>query len=243
MDGAANSNAAAVIVAHGAPSEPLPQEAAMAELAASVGALLPGWTLRGATLAAAGSLEAALAGLAAPFIYPFFMAEGYFTGRALPKRLSGQGAQLPPFGTEPDLTGLMRDAALTGAAAAGLDPGSAVLLLAAHGSQVSASSKQTALAMAARLAAVTPFAGVVTGFVEEAPYLADAARGRAGVCLPFFALRAGHVESDLPEALAAAGFRGPLLPAIGAHARVPELIARSLERARTHPGAVARPPG
>ena len=51
------------------------------------------------------------------------------------------------------------------------------------------------------------------------------------ICLPFFALRAGHVENDIPEALADAGFTGPLLPAIGEHPCVPKLIAASLAHA------------
>jgi len=51
------------------------------------------------------------------------------------------------------------------------------------------------------------------------------------VCLPFFALRAGHVSQDVPQALAQAGFRGPLLAPIGEHAGVPRVIAAGLSRA------------
>jgi sirohydrochlorin ferrochelatase len=221
----------AVIVAHGSPSDPGAQEAALMALAAEVGALLPGWTVRGATLAAERSLQAALAGLAAPLVYPFFMAEGWFTRRALPARLDGRGVQLPPFGVDPALPALAATAALDGAWTAGIAPQEATLLLAAHGSQVSTTSKDSTLAMAARLAALTPFAEVRAGFVEQAPFLAEAARGRRGLCLPFFALRAGHVASDVPEALAEAGFEGALLPAIGEHPGVPALIARALAAA------------
>jgi sirohydrochlorin ferrochelatase len=85
--------------------------------------------------------------------------------------------------------------------------------------------------MVAQMQARTRFARVVAGFVEEPPYLADAARDLGpAVCLPFFALRAGHVETDVPEALAAAAFDGPLLPEIGAHPDVPALIADALRR-------------
>jgi sirohydrochlorin ferrochelatase len=224
---------AAVIVAHGAPSDPLPQDMALAALAALVAERLPGWTLRGATLAMDGSLEAALDGLADPLVYPFFMAEGFFTGRALPGRLVRAGRpdarQMAPFGLHPDLPGLMADAAVDGARANGIDPGAAALILAAHGSQVSATSKQSTYAMADRMRALTPFRQVVVGLIEEPPLLADAARGLGpAVCLPFFALRAGHVEQDVPQALADAGFAGPLLPAIGEHARVPDLIAAAV---------------
>lgn len=233
---------AAVIVAHGSPADPEPQEAAIRALAAEVGARLPGWEVRGATLAAAGALERALDGVEAPVIYPFFMAEGWFTGRELPRRLAqaglavraetGAARQLPPFGTDPDLPALMAEVACAGARAAGLEPRSATLLLAAHGSKVSRTSKDSTLAMVAALEGLAGFGRVTCGFVEEAPFLADAARDLGpAVCLPFFALRAGHVVGDVPEALAEAGFAGPLLPEIGAHPAVADLIARTLRRA------------
>lgn len=238
----------AVIVAHGQPGDPDPQQAAIEALAARVAALLPGApeevTIRGATLAKEGALGAALAGLAAPLVYPFFMAEGYFTRRVLPARLSEIGAeigaelgaqtarQLPPFGTDPGLPALMLRAAQEGAKAAGIAPGAATLVLAVHGSQVSATSKDSGLAMADHLRRNAGFAAVTVGLIEEPPFLSDVARlpGPA-ICLPFFALRAGHVVADIPEALARAGFPGLLLPAIGEHPGVPALIAQALLRA------------
>ena len=51
------------------------------------------------------------------------------------------------------------------------------------------------------------------------------------ICLPYFASRAGHVEVDVPGALAKAGFPGPLLAPIGADAEVPGIIAAALARA------------
>ncbi len=232
MTGAATP---AVIVAHGQPGEPEPQEAALHALAARVAAGLPGATVRGATLAMPGSLEAALDGLARPLVYPFFMAEGFFTGRMLPGRLAKAGRQdarqLPPFGLDRALPALMARVALEAAGAHGIDPAAATLLLAAHGSQVSATSKDSTYAMAAQLARLTPFARIEVGLIEEPPHLAEVARGLApALCLPFFALRAGHVVGDIPEALAAAGFDGPLLPAIGEHRDVPALIAAAIRR-------------
>ena len=41
----------------------------------------------------------------------------------------------------------------------------------------------------------------------------------------------GHVEKDLPEALARAGFRGRILPPVGQDDRVPGLIAEALRQA------------
>jgi sirohydrochlorin ferrochelatase len=208
----------------------------MAALAGAVQDLTPGWTVASATLAAEGSLEAAVKDHPGALVYPFFMAEGWFTRTTLPRRLAAAGGtgfrQLPCFGHAPELPRLTARAAIDGAEAAGLDPAQTSLLLAAHGSDVSRASADGARAMAALLGRLSPFRRVVTGFVEEEPFIADVAQGLApAICLPFFALRAGHVAGDVPEALERAGFRGPLLPAIGEHAEVPQIIAAALARA------------
>ena len=226
-----------VIVAHGAPTEPAPQEAVLQALATATAAHLPqGWRLRGATLAAPGALEAALDGLRTPLIYPFFMAEGYFTGTLLPRRLMDAGAltaqQTAPLGTDPALPALMARTALEGAKRAAITPADAALLIAAHGSKVSRSSADSTHAMVAALGPLTGFGRILAGFVEEPPYLADQARELGGgICLPFFALEAGHIVSDVPEALEQAGFDGPILPPIGQHPDIPALIAAALIRA------------
>lgn len=224
----------AVIVAHGSPADPLPQEEALAALAAQVEGRLSGWTVRGATLASPGSLAQALDGLARPMIYPFFMAEGYFTGEVLPRRLREMhpdARQLPAFGSDPELPRLVSEAALAGARDAGLRPEATALLLAAHGSQVSPASRLATLKLAEILAAASPFRAVVTGFIEEAPFLTAAARGLGdAICLPLFTLNAGHVVDDVPEALAEAGFTGRVLRHIGAHRQAPGMIAAALER-------------
>ncbi|NBV62116.1 MAG: cobalamin biosynthesis protein CbiX [Rhodobacteraceae bacterium] len=219
----------ALLVAHGYPSQPGPTEAAMQRLAGAVGAYLPGWQLRGATLAAPGALEQALDGLDAPLIYPFFMAEGWFTGRELPRRLAAAGKpdlpRLRPFGTDPGLVALIAETV------AGTWPAEhPKLLLAAHGSKVSRTSRNTTLAMADALRAHGLAAQIECAFVEEAPFIADVARNlEGGTCLPFFALRAGHVTDDIPEALDEANFQGPCLAPIGEHEGVARLIARALQ--------------
>ena len=226
----------AVIVAHGAPADPLPQETAMQALARAVAVHRPGWTVRGATLAAPGALEAALAGLTAPLVYPFFMAAGWFTGTELPRRLAATGAAdtrlLPPFGTDPRMPALAARAAAEGAAATGRVPRRTTLLIAAHGSQRAPASSGAATALAATLGARGDFARVVVGFIEQAPRLVDAAQNLGpAICLPVFALRAGHVVGDVPEALREAGFDGPVLPPLGAHPDVPAVIAAALAEA------------
>lgn len=216
-----------IIVAHGSPSFPDGPESTLATLANEVRRYAPGQEVRSATLAMPGSLERALAGLERPKIYPFFMARGWFVGRELPRRLKALGAKaeiLLPFGLEPQLPAIIAQMlretfAQTGASEA---------ILAAHGSKVARNSKDTAYDMADTLREAF---GLTThvGLIEEAPYLSDVALAHPqAVCLPFFALRAGHVEGDIPQALSEASFRGTLLPAVGESSAVAELIAHSL---------------
>ena len=54
----------AILIAHGSPADPEPQERAMQALAARVRLWLPGWQIRGTTLACPGALEAATKALA-----------------------------------------------------------------------------------------------------------------------------------------------------------------------------------
>ncbi|MCZ0960489.1 CbiX/SirB N-terminal domain-containing protein [Paracoccus benzoatiresistens] len=222
----------AVIVSHGQPGDPGPQQQAIEALAARVAAEGPGCPVAGATLAMPGALAAVADDDS--LIYPMFMAEGWFTRTELPRRLAGAGAGkarvLRPFGTDPALPGLIVAQAHAAAAAEGWAPQDSTLLLSAHGSQRSQASFTITTALAESIA--PHFARVVTGFVEQEPFITDAAQGLTrAVSLPFFALRAEHVLDDLPEALDQAGFTGPRLDPIGLAPEVPALIAASIRAA------------
>lgn len=222
----------AVIVSHGQPGDPGPQQQAIEDLAARVAACDPGCPVAGATLAMPGALAAVADDDS--LIYPMFMAEGWFTRSELPRRLSQAGAGgarvLRPFGTDPALPGLIVAQAHAAAAGLGWAPGDTTLLLSAHGSQRSQASFTITNALAESIA--PHFARVVTGFVEQEPFIANAARGlERAVSLPFFALRAEHVLDDLPTALDQAGFTGPRLDPIGLAPEVPALIAASIRAA------------
>ncbi|MFK5997071.1 MAG: CbiX/SirB N-terminal domain-containing protein [Rhodobacterales bacterium] len=233
-----------LIVAHGAPSDPAPQEAALEELAGRVAKLLPNWHVRSATLAAPGALDRALGGLHAPHVYPFFMAEGWFTATHLPARLLSAGATdahlAAPFGSDTALADLVLDTALSAAASAGFTPSETNLLIAAHGGKRSGASAEATYALVREIEKRAEFCTVAAGFLEQAPYVTPVARNlcamagasaRHAVCLPVFALRAGHVAEDVPLALSEAGFDGLLLPHIGEHGSVPAMIAAALKRA------------
>lgn len=220
-----------VIVAHGAPSSPDAPEAALSALADDVRRHAPELKVRSATLAKPGALAQALEGLEAPKIYPFFMARGWFVGRELPRRLAQIGAEaeiLSPFGLDPNLPAHIAQWLSDELATTGLTQ----VILAAHGSKVARNSKDSAYDMAETLRRSFGFAELHVGLIEEAPYLADVARAHPhALCLPFFALRAGHVETDIPQALASAGFAGKLLPSVGESAHAAPIIATALRRA------------
>lgn len=223
----------AIIVAHGQPSDPGPQQKAIETLAASV-AEISGRRVIGATLAMPGALESAVSSADAALVYPMFMAEGWFTGTELPRRLKKAGADsvliLRPFGVDPGLAAMCTGQIARKAAAMGWPAAGTTVLLIAHGSQRARGSARGTEAMAARLRG--SFGRVVAGFIEEAPFLADAARdlGPRAIALPFFATRAEHVTDDIPQALKESGFAGPCLPPVGLAAEVPAMIAAALDR-------------
>lgn len=218
----------ALIVAHGQPSAPAPPEAALADLARAVSDRLPGWAVHSATLATPGRIEDEAAKLpAGAVIYPFFMANGYFVTRVLPKRLAELPCRItPPLGLDPDLPALAASFLNLEADATG------PVLLAAHGSGRGTAAAEAAEGFADALRPLLPGRDIVTGYVEQAPSIADAARGLGpgAVCLPFFAQEGDHCREDIPEALDEAGFAGTCLPPLGHAAGIPALIARALRQ-------------
>jgi sirohydrochlorin ferrochelatase len=222
----------ALIVSHGSPAHPAAQERDISALARGVSDHLPGWTVLGATLAADGALETALARLRNPLVYPFFMAPGWFTDTCLPRRIGDTAARrLPPLGLDPDLPALVQ--AEIGAALAdhGLAARDTALVVAAHGSPRHPQSGRAVRRFADALAQRTAPRRLDLGFIEEPPFLQDIAPlpGPA-LCVPFFAISAGHVEQDIPAALDHAGFAGPVLPPVIRYRYIAAFIARALRR-------------
>jgi sirohydrochlorin ferrochelatase len=225
---------AAVIVAHGSPSDPPRQEAAMAGFARAVARHRPGLRVASATLADPAALPRALAAAGdGAVVYPMFMSDGWFVSDLLPKRLAKAGAAgvgiLPPFGLDPDLPAFCAARLAEAARSGGLDPAAATLVLAAHGSPSDPRAGAAARAAAEGIAALMRFAEIRVCFVDQAPFLAEglSVHGPA-ICLPFFATAASHVEADLPEAVAAAGFAGRVLEPIGRSLGTPAFVARRL---------------
>ena len=222
----------ALIVAHGQPSEPLPAEAALADLAARVQDCLPDMKIASATMANPGVLERAMDLLPtnAP-LYPLFMAEGWFVKTALAERLEDRALRvLPPLGLDAGLPPLAAQMVSEAIETANWRAADTRVLLAAHGSARGEAAARSARRFADRLTAILPCAGITIGFIEEAPFLNKVAIGLAtpAVCLPFFAMEGDHVRDDIPAALAEAGFTGPVLPPFGRYDSIARLIADAM---------------
>lgn len=220
-----------LIVAHGQPSDPGPAAAELAALAAKVARLLPGQIVATATLAEPEALNAAVARLGpGGLLFPLFMAGGWFTRSHLPARLSAAGGRgwqvLEPLGC---LTSL-HDLAVKVAAEA-LQTLAGPMILAAHGSGKSPVPADIAHHVAAKIRAALGCA-VHVGFIDQAPQLQDLPQlGDEAFCLPYFAASGGHVATDIPKALASAGFTGTQLPALGLRPEIPALIAAAIRTA------------
>lgn len=214
----------AIIVTHGQPSDPKPAARALAEFAARVAALLPGWQVGAATLAETDALGQVASALGQGVVFPMFMTGGYFTRVAIPERLKAAGASgwqvLEPFGCDP----AVHDLTVALAREARADQ----VLLAAHGSFKSPVPSDIARHVAGRIA-VEVGVQAEAAFIDQEPQLAGMRGfGPGSVCLPFFAAAGGHVVEDIPAALDEAGFRGRILPPVGLDGRVPGLVAAAI---------------
>ena len=222
-----------LIVSHGSPSKPDPQERFVQQLAERV-AQVSGAVVRGATLAMPGALEAAVDSMSTPLVFPHFMADGWFVSTNLQERLAKTRLSgwmtLPPLGLASGLPELALRRLASELRAQDLPKGKTVLIVAAHGSPSDPRPARATETFARALQTSGVFSAVRLGYVDEEPSLVSAASltGPA-IVLPFFAARAGHVLMDLPGALDEANFTGPVLPPIGTWSEIPQMIAALLK--------------
>ncbi len=221
-------------MSHGQPSQPDRAEESLAKLASKVAAQLPDWQIASATMAAKGRLELALEQMPKAHLFPLFMADGWFTGTALPQRLIRQTTVLAPLGLDPRLPEMAAEILCDEIAQRGWKMEATDVLVAGHGGLNSRNPAKATQRFAADLRAILPLQSIRAGFVEEPPKLDDvaASMGRQSLCLPFFAAKGLHVRRDIPEMLELGGFQGDLLEPVGLAAEIPALIARALRDAQ-----------
>lgn len=149
----------------------------------------------------------------------------------LPPNRGMRNAQiLPPFGLDPGILPLALQVLAEALAKHGLRAVDTGLLVAAHGSFKSPAPAAVARRLARAIIAEFPFAQMRTAFIDQAPRIADFARGlpTPTLCLPLFAAAGGHVEEDLPAALAEAEVSGHILAPLGLAEGAPALVAAAL---------------
>lgn len=227
----------ALIVAHGQPSVPVPPELWLQGFAAAVNKHLPDWHIRAATLAMPNALERQVTEIPSDSpIFPMFMADGFFVGRMLPKRLNGAPLTiLPPLGFHPDLPDIAADGVKEALSQRGWNESESHLLLAAHGSAKGPKAAESAYAFRDALSKRFESLPITVGFVEETPFMADAAKDVPSqtLCLPFFALEGNHCREDIPEAFEDAQYLGDLLPPLGTWDETAKMVAQTLESTAT----------
>lgn len=168
-------------------------------------------------------------------VYPFFMADGYFSRQVVPRRIRAAGLDarcrvLQPLGLDPGLPELILAEALATAAGAGLDPAASRLLLVGHGSKGARASIRATEEVAARVAIGGRFQSVETAFLEEPPFLDDMLVGRRPptVVVGFFSGDGLHAAEDVPEAIAAMAANAVYTGAIGSKPGIDNLIVAAV---------------
>lgn len=224
-----------VLIAHGAPSDPDPTDRALQQLADAVATELPGWHIRGATLAAPGALARAFDGLSPEaVVFPVFMCDGWIIRGILPDclaQISRAGTQvLTPLGQVPGFRFFCTDLLATEMREAGLTPSETTVVLAAHGSARGPIPKAWAAGLAREICDLSAVRMVIPAYLEEAPYLSDVLSmvPEPAICLPGFATNAGHATGDVPAAITESGFAGLVLPTLGTQPGIAHLIAHEL---------------
>jgi sirohydrochlorin ferrochelatase len=168
-------------------------------------------------------------------IYPFFMADGYFTKTVLPKRIAEAGLrkkihQLRPLGVDAGLPALVLDEAVRAAAASGLHPPHTRLLIVGHGSKLSRASLRSTERVACKVRQRKAFASVETAYLEEDPWLAAQLSSSPLPTLVsgFFSGDGLHAAEDVPEAIRQSGAQAVYCGPIGRTEAVVALIVAAV---------------
>ena len=131
---------AVVLIAFGSISEPDPQQDAVERIAADVAGHLPGWTVRGATMAADGAIARAFDGLGPDaVVFPLLMADGWILRRVLADALSAAGRGdvrvMKPLGLLPEFHEICAEMIRAALSENGLAAGETTVVLAAQGAR------------------------------------------------------------------------------------------------------------
>lgn len=194
-------------------------------------------------------LADALAGAERPVTaVPLLMADGFIM-RLLRDRLAGEieVTLRQPVGVDPRLAALIAGKATSTCAGRGWPPEASSLLLVGHGTPRHPGSAVTVERHAAVLAAEGTFAEVRTAYLEQSPFLVEAAVSldRPCVAVGLFVDDGPHGRDDVLDGLADAKVMVAYTGAIGADPAILELIAATARIKRagcgSAPATSARP--
>ncbi|SNY92849.1 Sirohydrochlorin ferrochelatase [Cohaesibacter sp. ES.047] len=172
---------AVLIVAHGERGGRL-NNARLLELADEVRSKLGDVEVSAGVLRGSPSIADAWSSLEAPnrFIYPFFMSDGYFCNRILPKKVReaiGEDdvpfTMLPPFGVSDDLAAGIAKALSNEIEKLDRPRDKPPILIAAHGASIDKQSSTRARELAHQLDKTGLFGPISCAFLDEAPHLED----------------------------------------------------------------------
>jgi len=185
------------------------------------------------------------------FVVPNFAGAGHLTRVELPRAMGLDGPltvrdgrrihYAEPVGSHPGIPALLRRRIDAAAVAAGLAPATTTVLVVGHGS-ARPSSAATPEAVAASLRAGSPYAAVVTAYLEQEPRVADWPRlvdSPGVVVAPLLIAEGLHGSEDLPPLFGLGrGDAGPVV----SHGRTvtmcrgigsdPEIVEIILDRVR-----------
>ncbi|MGH1418468.1 MAG: CbiX/SirB N-terminal domain-containing protein [Hyphomicrobiaceae bacterium] len=245
LDTVAPCQAAIVLVAHGDRGNARQNSA----LATHVGALesdrsfhfVAGGLLNGEPNLQTALLAAKAAKPERIFVYPLFMAAGYFVEKIIPEELKKAGCGdisiiLPPLGRDQGLPPAMLARAVGVAREANLSPATARLLVVGHGSKSGSPASQRATQhFAAQLRGAGVFKEVEVALLEEAPFLPDVLKSsnRPTVVVGYFYGAGLHASEDVPAAIEETGADALYTGSVGRSLETTDLIRKSVNRAIT----------
>ncbi|MBV9564191.1 MAG: hypothetical protein JOY90_27665 [Bradyrhizobium sp.] len=178
-------------------------------------------------------------------VYPLFASSGYFTRDRLVHLLDAADdgtrkiEMLAPLGLDPGLPDVVVACAKQAAQAHDFKPETCTVILLAHGSRRDPASRRATEHMAREVARTPAFPDVRIAFLEERPFLDEAAREISGpvIVLGLFSGEGMHGAKDAPRLTAGLGredvvFAGVIGSAPGIDAVVARSVAAAVQRCR-----------
>jgi sirohydrochlorin ferrochelatase len=211
----AQTPSALVIAAHGERGSRA-ANAALARLAADLGARSIAHEVSYGLIKGSPSIDAVVARLAAPqvLVYPLFLAHGYFARTRLPQLLAAAASSpaqririLPPLGLDPALVDVIARRIDAAVCARAIAPSEATVVMLAHGSRADDASRVATDRVVEELRTRRAYRGVRPAFLDEPPCLGAALADVRGpvIVVGLFAAEGLHGAEDAATLIAQIG--------------------------------------